>query len=96
MIDRLKAIPEGDGSVFDNTVILWTNEQSRGNNHDRRNLPYVLAGSAGKFFQTGRFVQFPSNTAHNHLLVSLLNSMGIDVNEFGNPTYGTGPLTGMT
>lgn len=96
LIDRLKAIPEGDGTVFDNTVILWTNEQSRGNNHDRRDLPYVIAGSAGGFFNTGRYVEFPSDTAHNHLLVSLLNSMGIDASEFGNPIYGTGALTGLT
>jgi hypothetical protein len=97
LIDRLKAIPEGDGgTVFDNTVILWTNEQSRGNNHDRRNMPYVIAGSAGGFFKTGRYVEFPSDTAHNHLLVSLLNAMDIDATEFGNPIYGTGPLTGLT
>jgi hypothetical protein len=96
LIDRLKAIPEGDGTVFDNTVILWTNEQSRGNNHDRRDLPYVLAGSAGGFFNTGRYVEFPSDTAHNRLLVSLLNSMDIEADEFGNPVYGTGPLSGLT
>jgi hypothetical protein len=96
LIDRLKAIPEGDGTVFDNTVILWTNEQSRGNNHDRHNLPYVIAGSAGGFFHTGRYVEFPSDTAHNHLLVSLLHSMDIDADEFGNSIYGTGPLTGLT
>jgi hypothetical protein len=96
LIDRLKAIPEGDGTVFDNTVILWTNEQSRGNNHDRRKLPYVIAGSAGGYFKTGRYVEFPDGTAHNHLLVSLLNSMDIETEEFGNPIYGTGPLTGLT
>jgi hypothetical protein len=96
LIDRLKAIPEGDGTVFDNTVILWTNEQSRGNNHDRHDLPYVIAGSAGGFFNTGRYVEFPHETAHNHLLVSLLNSMGIDANEFGDSSFGKGPLTGLT
>lgn len=96
LIARLKTIPEGDGTVFDNTVILWTNEQSRGNNHDRRNLPYVIAGSAAGFFNTGRYVQFPSETAHNHLLISLLHSMGIDADTFGNSIYGTGPLSGLT
>ncbi|KIG16799.1 hypothetical protein DB30_04143 [Enhygromyxa salina] len=96
LIDRLKAIPEGDGTVFDNTVILWTNEQARGNNHDRHDLPYVVAGSAGGFFKTGRYVEFSGDTGHNRLLVSLLNSMGIEAEEFGNPIYGTGPLTGLT
>jgi hypothetical protein len=95
LIDRLKAIPEGDGTVFDNTVILWTNEQSRGNNHDRRDMPYVLAGSASGFFKTGRYVEFPKKTGHNHLLVSLLNAMDIDADEFGDPEFGKGPLTGL-
>ncbi len=96
LIDKLKAIPEGNGSVFDNTVILWTDEQSRGNNHDRRGMPYVLAGSAGGYFRTGRYVTMPSETAHNKLLVSLLNSMGVDRNEFGSIEYGTGPISGLT
>ncbi|PRQ08630.1 DUF1552 domain-containing protein [Enhygromyxa salina] len=96
LIDRLKAIPEGDGTVFDNTVILWTNEQARGNNHDRHDLPYVLAGGVDSVFNTGRYVEFPGDTGHNRLLVSLLNAMDIDATEFGNPIYGTGPLSGLT
>lgn len=95
LIDRLKAIPEGTGTVFDNTVILWTNEQARGNNHDRHEMPYVLAGSAGGYFQTGRFVRQTSETGHNKLLVSLQQAFGIESDEFGNPAYGTGPLPGL-
>jgi hypothetical protein len=96
LIGALSAIPEGDGSVFDNTVILWTNEQAKGNNHDRRNMPYLLAGSAGKHFKTGRYLTFGSETPHNKLLVSLLHAMGIDENQFGDPKYDKGPLSGLT
>ncbi len=96
LITRLKGIPEGAGSVFDNTVILWTNEQSKGNNHDSRGMPYLLAGSAGGYFSTGRTVEFEGDVGHNRLLVSLANSMGIETNEFGNPEFGTGPLPGLT
>jgi hypothetical protein len=96
LITRLKAMPEGDGTVFDNTVILWTNEQSRGNNHDRGDLPYVLAGSAGGHFNTGRYVNFGGQTGHNRMLVTLLNAMDIDADEFGDPQFGKGPLSGLT
>ena len=96
LINRLKSIPEGDGTVFDNTVIFWTNEQAKGNNHDRHKMPYLLAGSAGGYFNTGRYVTQDSETGHNKLLVSLLNSMGIEAEEFGNPEFGTGPLPGLT
>ena len=98
LISRLKAMPEGDGTVFDNTTIVWVNEQNRGNTHDRRDVPYLLAGGANSYFQTGRYVDFGGDTdiAHNHLLVSLLNSMGVDADTFGDPQFGTGPLSGLT
>lgn len=96
LIGALKAIPEGEGTVFDNTVILWTNEQAKGNNHDRRNMPYLLAGKAGKHFKTGRYLNFGQETPHNKLLVSLLHAMGVDEDSFGDPQYGKGPLAGLT
>src|SRR5690606_11047855 len=96
LISALKAIPEGEGTVFDNTVILWTNEQAKGNNHDRMDMPYVLAGSAGGYFDTGRYVVLNKETPHNKLLVSLLHAMGIDEDVFGDPKYGSGPLSGLT
>lgn len=95
LIDTLKAIPEGDGTVFDNTVILWTNEQSKGNNHDRMDMPYVLAGSAGGHFETGRYLARDGRVPHNHLMVSLLEAFDIDDDLFGDPEYGSGPLPGL-
>lgn len=96
LIGALSAIPEDDGTVFDNTVILWTNEQAKGNNHDRANMPYVLAGSAGGYFDTGRYLKLPAQTPHNKLLVSLLHAMGVDDESFGDPQYGKGPISGLT
>ncbi|PRQ03743.1 hypothetical protein ENSA5_12930 [Enhygromyxa salina] len=95
LITRLKAIPEGDGTVFDNTVILWTNEQAKGNNHSRHDMPYLLAGSAGGYFKTGRYITQDGDVGHNKLMVSLLNAMGIETETFGNPEFGTGPLPGL-
>jgi hypothetical protein len=96
LITKLKSMPEGDGTVFDNTVILWTNEQAKGNNHDRRGMPYVLAGSAGGAFRTGRYVVQPNIAPHNQLLVSLMNAMDIEGDSFGTTEYGTGALSGLT
>lgn len=95
-VNKLKSIPEGDGTVFDNTVIFWTNEQSKGNVHDRSNMPYLLIGSAGGYFQTGQYVAQPSQTPHNRLLVSLMNAMGVEGERFGGEAYGSGAVTGIT
>jgi hypothetical protein len=95
LITKLKSMPEGDGSVFDSTVIFWTNEHADGN-HLRQNIPYVIAGSAGGHFKTGRFVSQQKQVGHNDLLVSLLQATGVDTETFGDPSYCTGPLTGLT
>lgn len=96
LVDLLKAIPEGDGTVFDNTVIFWTNEQSKGNNHDRAGMPYLLLGDAGGHFDTGQYVRQASNIGHQQLLVSLQQAYGIQDDVFGDPTYGSGPVPGIT
>ncbi len=96
LLGKLAAIPEGDGSLLDNTCILWCNELGRGNSHTRADVPWVLAGSAGGYFKTGRYLKFPDKTPHNKLHVSLCNAFGIDTDTFGNPEFGTGPLNGLT
>jgi len=94
MLQLMDAIPEGDGTLLDNTVVLWCNELARGNAHDRRAMPYVLAGGAGGYFRTGRFLQY-QGAWHNDLLVSLCNAMDVPVTTFGNPAYCTGALPNL-
>ncbi len=95
LIAKLKAIPEGDGSVLDNTVILFCNELAKGNTHSREDAGYVLAGRAGGALKTGRFLRFDGNTSHNGLLVSLLHALDIPDQRFGNPDWSNGPLPGL-
>ena len=72
----------------------------KGNNHAHRDLPFLLAGRCGGHFRTGRFVDFMAGGAsgrpHNDLLVSLANAMGLPDAVFGDPTYCTGALPGLT
>lgn len=95
LIAALKAVPEGDGTLFDNTCILWCNELGKGNSHTRMNMPFVLAGSAGGAIQTGRYLAYSGDVPHNNLLLSLLHAYDIEASTFGNPDYCTGPLAGL-
>jgi len=95
LIAKLKAIPEGDGTVLDNTVILFCNELAKGNTHSRQDAGYVLAGRAGGALETGRFLRYDGDTPHNGLLVSLLNAMDVPDQRFGNPDWSNGPLSGL-
>lgn len=92
-IDLLKAVPEGDGTLFDNTVILWCNELSRGNTHSHSDMPFVLAGGAGGAIRTGRHLVF-QNEPHNNLLLGLCHAMGLDdLASFGNRDFCTRPIS---
>jgi hypothetical protein len=97
MLDQLAATQEADGStMLDNTVLLWGNELGVGNTHSYKNIPWMLAGGAGGYFKTGRFLQYP-DVPHNNLLVSVCNAMGFsDVTTFGIPGVCTGALPGLT
>jgi hypothetical protein len=83
--------PNGDGSMLDNTTIIWTNELGEGNSHTLNDIPFVLIGG-GLNFKTGRSLTLPK-IAHNRLLMSIAHGMGHHIERFGNPDYcGDGPL----
>lgn len=95
LLAKLDSIPEGTGTVLDNTVVLWGGELSVGNNHSRKGMNWVLAGSAGGTFRTGRLVSY-SGASHNDLLVSLANAMGHPIQSFGLAKHCSGPLPKLT
>jgi hypothetical protein len=97
MAKRLAETPEpgGNGSLLDNTTIVWTNELGQGNSHTLDNIPFVMVGN-GLDFKMGRGLQY-SGVAHNRLLMSFAHAFGHRLERFGNPDYcGDGPLHDLT
>ncbi len=97
LAQRLSETPEpgGQGSLLDNTLIVWTNELGKGNSHTLDNIPFVLVGN-GLDFQMGRSMKY-RKTAHNRLLMSLAHGFGHRIERFGNPDFcGDGPLLNLT
>jgi len=93
---RLQETPEpgGQGSMLDNTTIVWTNELGKGNSHTRDNIPFVLVGG-GLGLKTKRAIDF-KKVPHNRFLLTVAEQMGFPQKTFGNPDYcGDGPLTGL-
>ena len=95
-IQRMKDLPslEGEGSLFDDTLCIWVKELGDSRLHVCESVPFVIAGSAGGHFRTGRYIN-AQGQSHSHLLVSLCQAFGIEIDTFGNPTTGTGPLGGL-
>jgi hypothetical protein len=92
-LTRLSQIPEGSGTVLDNTLVVWGNEVSEGNTHSHENMPFVTVGG-GWYFRTGRSLQYTS-ASHNDLLVSVLNAMGVPATTFGQADLCHGALSGL-
>lgn len=107
-VDRLKAIPEGNGTMMDHTVIYYVNEISHGG-HSHENYVALLLAGAAMGFRSGRYLKFGSRfprpyaqwqqtTAgigmpNNRLLVSLARSMGMPINQVGASGY-VGQISG--
>ncbi len=94
---RLAETPEpgGEGSLLDNTLIVWTNELGKGNSHTLDNIPFVLVGN-GLNFNMGRSLKY-DRVPHNQLLMALAHGFGHRLPTFGNPEFcGAGPLANLT
>jgi hypothetical protein len=103
LVGALKAIPEADGkTVLDHTVVLWAGELAEGG-HGCTNLRWMLAGGAGGYFKTGRYLSFgdynrcqycgdKAMPGSGDLFVSIANAMGVQTNTFGDPGACKGPI----
>jgi hypothetical protein len=91
----LDAIKEGDGTLLDNCLVMWINEQGNGDQHSGLCIPYVLAGGCGGRLKTGRYLRYDHASA-NDLFITLMHLMGFDdVHSFGMKALCRGPLTGL-
>jgi hypothetical protein len=95
LLGKLDAIPEGDGTMLDNTVVLWASEFSDSNGHVADKLMWTLMGNANGFFKQGRILDLGGRSL-NDLHTTLGNAFGISDKIFGNPAYCNGPLTELT
>ena len=62
LVRLLDSIPEGDGTVLDNSVAFWMNEDSDGCAHNLNNSPIVQAGSGGGYFKTGKIIHLDAGS----------------------------------
>jgi Protein of unknown function (DUF1552) len=110
VVNKFQNTIDINGSLLDNSVIVWTNVFGAGFNHDYFEIPVVLAGGAGGSIQGGRFLDYrnsrasnPSvsgntryvNQTTNNLCLSLARAMGVGLTSFGTPAYSSDGLPGL-
>jgi len=82
-VERLRATPDGDGSLLDHSVILYGSGMSDGNGHTGSPLPHVVVGGGAGRIKGNRHVAAPEGTPMANLLVSLSHAVGVDLDSFG-------------
>ncbi|MEO5804338.1 MAG: DUF1552 domain-containing protein [Verrucomicrobiota bacterium] len=85
-LEKLKSIPEGEGTLLDNCMIVYGSGIGDGNAHNHDNLPVLFAGRGGGSIQLGRHVRFEKETPMTNLYLSMLDRMEIPVERIGDST----------
>jgi hypothetical protein len=92
MLNRMNSIKERDGTLLDNSMVLFGAGMRDGNAHNPHNLPLVMAGRAGGTLATGRHLVYEKDTPLCNLYRSMLARMSTPVDSFGDST---GELAGL-
>ncbi len=90
LLDKLSSVPEGSGTMLDNTVVLWLNSLNSGFGHTVLKMPIIVAAGANMGLRTGRLMDV-NHEAHNKLLASLANAVGVPMTGWGDARF-TGTL----
>jgi hypothetical protein len=86
LLERLKSIKEGDGTLLDNCLIVYGSGIGDGDRHNHDDLPILLAGKGGGAVKPGRHLRYAKDTPLMNLYVSLLERVGAPVASFGDST----------
>jgi Protein of unknown function (DUF1552) len=82
-LEKLRAIPDGDGSLLDHSLVLYGSGMSDGNGHTGSPLPHVLIGGASGRMKGNRHVVMPENTPMANLLLAVAQKSGVEQDRFG-------------
>ncbi|MDA9764034.1 DUF1552 domain-containing protein [bacterium] len=85
-LEKLKNTPEGNGSLLDNSLILYGSGIGNPNVHDHTNLPIILAGGASGGMKGNRHIRYDKVTPLANLHLSLLDKVGVRLDSFGDST----------
>lgn len=85
-LEKMKSIREGDGTLLDNSLIVYGSGLGDGNAHSHHDLPIVLAGRGGGSVTPGRHLVYPSDTPLNNLFLSMLDRAGAVCERLGDST----------
>jgi hypothetical protein len=85
-VEKLRDIPDGDGSLLDHSLVMYGSGMGNGDKHDQRRIPIMLAGAAGGRLEGGRHIANPDPTPLANLIAGLGDVVGLELGELENAT----------
>jgi hypothetical protein len=86
LVQKMRDIPEGDGTLLDNCLITFGSAMGDGRKHDHGDLPCVVAGHAGGALTGGRYLRMKDETPMANLFVTTAHLAGTKLARFGDST----------
>jgi hypothetical protein len=85
-VKKLSELPDGEGSMLDNSILLYGSNMSNSNMHDHFPLPTAIVGGGGGKVKGNQHLRYPDRTPIANMHVALLNRVGIATEKFGDST----------
>jgi uncharacterized protein DUF1552 len=83
-LEKLSAMPDGDGSMLDHAILLYGSNMSNSNAHDEFPLPTLVVGGGCGKLKGGQHLRYPDRTQLSNVLLTLLDRAGVPVEKVGN------------
>lgn len=83
-LEKLAAVPEGDGTLLDHSLLMYGSGMGDGDAHDHTNLPVIVAGGAAGRMRGGRHLVYDQPTPLANLHLTLLNKVGVPLETFAD------------
>jgi len=85
-LEKMRSTPDGNGSLLDNSIVLFGSNMSNSNLHDHFPLPNILVGKGAGRLKGGRHIKYPDRTPMTNLLLTLLDKTGVPLDVLGDST----------
>jgi hypothetical protein len=86
LLEKLKAAPDGDGTLLDNTLVIYGSAMGNSNLHNHKRCPLFFAGRAGGALKGNLHVRAEDATPMANALLAALRGLGVDIDRFGDST----------
>jgi hypothetical protein len=87
LLEKLKNTADGDGTLLDNSVVLYGSPMADSNIHNHKRVPLFVAGHAGGQLKGGLHIKAPDGTPMANPMLTMMHMLGrTDLQQFGDST----------